>query len=68
MKKILIIFLLITTAQIVRAQSFEGLITYALSYEVKGKFSSMKDVLMEKLKEKDDYFDTLKVYIKQGNY
>ncbi len=68
MKKLITIIIILIFSAVVKAQSFEGVITYCATYELKGKFLTMKDEIMEKLKEQEDYFDTLRVYIKQDQY
>ena len=51
-----------------RTQSFEGTITYSVEFEMKGEFVNLKDQIFEKLRNEGGYYDTMKVYIKQGRY
>lgn len=69
MNKIVAILLCILSTTIY-AQSFEGTLTYKIEYEIKtdASFPVSKEQLLETLKKSGDYFDTLVVHIKNGNY
>ncbi|WP_299765566.1 hypothetical protein [uncultured Dokdonia sp.] len=69
MKKIVTLLLCVITTTIY-AQSFEGTLTYKIEYEIKTdtSFPVSKEQLLETLKKSEDYFDTLVVHIKNGNY
>jgi hypothetical protein len=68
MKKSLLILTLLSLSLIGRTQSFEGVITYSVKFELKEGFLGMKDQIFEKLKKDGDYYDTLKVFIKNNQY
>jgi len=69
MKKIVTLLLCIVSTTIY-AQFFEGTLTYKVEYEIKTgtSFPVSKEQLLETLKKSGDYFDTLVVHIKNGNY
>lgn len=68
MKKSFLILLFLVLAQYGRTQSFEGVITYSVEYELKEGFLEMKDQIFEKLKKDGDYYDTVKIFIKENWY
>lgn len=53
-------------------QSFEGKLTYNVEFDIKtqkiGNFEITKDEVIEKLKKEGEYFDTVTVTLKGGNY
>ncbi|MGB3466197.1 MAG: hypothetical protein WBA74_13045 [Cyclobacteriaceae bacterium] len=65
---LLISLLFITLALESRTQSFEGTITYSVEFELKGEFIHLRDQIFEKLRNEGGYYDTIKVYIKEGKY
>lgn len=68
MKKSLLILSFLALVLTGRTQSFEGVITYTVQFELKEGFPEMKDQILEKLKKDGDYYDTLKVFIKHNQY
>lgn len=52
----------------VQSQPFEGRITYSVEFEMKGEFSKLKDQIFEKMINEGSYYDTVRVYIKNGKY
>ena len=68
MKKSILILTFLALTLIGRTQSFEGVITYSVQFELKEGFQEMKDQIFEKLKKNGDYYDTLKVFVKHNQY
>jgi hypothetical protein len=72
MKKILLGICAILTCSISFGQSFEGKLTYKVEFDIKakkiGNFEIKKEQVIEKMKEDGDYFDSITVTIKNGNY
>lgn len=52
----------------IQAQSFEGVLTYLVQYEMKGDYEPLKEKIFARLKQQGEYFDTVKVYVKGGKY
>jgi len=50
------------------SQSFEGVLTYSVTFELDGPLAEMKEEVYEKMRSKGEFFDTVKVAIKGGNY
>ncbi len=50
------------------SQSFEGVITYSVEFEMKGKLEELKDQVLEKLEREGAFYDTVKIFIKGDRY
>jgi hypothetical protein len=50
------------------SQSFEGVLTYSVEFDIKGSLAQLKEQILAKMKRDGEYFDTLSVFIKGGNY
>ena len=68
MKKSFLILAILALSLTGRTQSFEGVISYSVKFELKEGFLEKKDQIFEKLKKDGDYYDTLKVFIKNSQY
>lgn len=72
MKKILYAIFATLTYSLMFGQSFEGKLTYSVDFEIKdqkfGDFKITKEQVIEKMKNDGEYFDTLTVTLKGGNY
>ncbi len=72
MKNTLLIIYSLLAFSVSFGQSFEGKLTYKVEFEVKtkkiGKLEITKEQVIEKMKKDGDYFDSLTVTIKNGNY
>ncbi|WP_299684400.1 hypothetical protein [uncultured Dokdonia sp.] len=68
MNKLLLLLCIVSTTMY--AQSFEGTLTYKIEYDIQTDkaFGVSKGQILETLKESGDYFDTLTIRIKDGNY
>jgi len=67
MKSILTL-LFFTSCLTVKTQSFEGIVKYLVEFEIKSHNQEIKEKVVEKLKSEGSYFDTLKIYFKEGKY
>ncbi|WP_052910246.1 hypothetical protein [Riemerella anatipestifer] len=72
MKKILLGICMILIYLMPFAQSFEGRLVYKVEFDIQtekfGNIEIKKEQVIEKMKKDDDYFDSLTVTIKNGNY
>lgn len=72
MKHIIIISSLILICASSHAQSFEGKLTYKVDFEFnEEKLSQLgvtKEIMLNKLKEKEEFLDETILYFKEGNY
>lgn len=71
-KLILLPALLLVAGHFCDAQKFEGILKYKVEYELKDDLSTKlpftKDELIDKMKADGDFFDTLQVLLKGGDY
>lgn len=72
MKKILLGICTILIYSISFGQSFEGKLIYKVEFDIKtkkiGNFEIKKEQVIEKMKKDGNYFDSITVTIKNGNY
>jgi len=72
MKKTLLGILAVLTYTFTFGQSFEGKLTFKVDFDIKtqkiGDFEITKDKVIEKMKKDGEYFDTVIVTLKDGNY
>ena len=72
MKRILFVVFAILTCSLTFGQSFEGKLTYKVEFDFKtqkiGDFEITKEQVIEKMKTDGEYFDTIIVTLKEGNY
>ena len=68
MKKLLFISLIFFISHLSIGQSFEGVLTYSVDFELSGKFATMKDKIFEKMEKDGEFYDTIKIYIKGDKY
>jgi hypothetical protein len=66
-----ILFILLVASAFVKAQTFEGTLTYVCDIEISknmAKKVQSKDSTLTQLRKNDAWFDTLKTVYKEGNY
>ena len=72
MNKTLFAILTLLISSTAFGQSFEGKLTYKVEFDIKtqkmGGFEIKKEQVIEKMKSEGEYFDTIVVTIKDGNY
>lgn len=72
MKHLLAASLIVLSHLAAFGQSFEGTLTYKVEFEIKpqkmGGFEITEEQIIEKMKREGEYFDTVTVSIKGGNY
>jgi hypothetical protein len=72
MKSLLIAIFTIFAWTFTFAQSFEGKLTYKVEFDMKvkkiGKIEITKEQVLDKMKKEGEYFDTLVITLKNGNY
>lgn len=70
--KCLFLFLFLFSFGISFAQNFEGILTYDVEFElnegVAEKFEISKEELLEKMKSRNEYFDEINWYVRDGEY
>ncbi len=68
--KIIFLFFLIIVGETLNGQSFEGVLTYKVTFEIKSTAfnDQMKEAVINKMKEEGEYYDSLIITIKGGNY
>lgn len=68
--KIIFLFFLIIVGETLNGQSFEGVLTYKVTFEIKSTTfnDQMKEAVINKMKEEGEYYDSLIITIKGGNY
>lgn len=72
MKKTILLLLLMLSNILVNAQSFEGTVSYKIDFEFDSlalsKMGGTMEMMEEQMKANGEYFDTIKISIKDGNY
>ena len=72
MKKLLFTVLITFVSTFTFSQSFEGKLIYKVEFDIKatkfGNIDISQDQIIEKMKSSNEYFDSLTVFIKKGNY
>lgn len=72
MKKTLFGIIAVLTYSLTFGQSFEGKLIYKVEFDIKtqkiGSFEITKEQVIEKMKKEGEYFDSITVTFKNGNY
>ncbi len=68
--KVIVLALLFFINKALLSQSFEGILTYKVTFEVNNPAfnDQMKEALFDKMKEEGEYYDSLIITIKNGDY
>lgn len=72
MNKIYLAIITLFIGSLTYGQSFEGKLTYFVEFDIKsqtfGDFEITKEQIVDKMKKDGDFFDTITITIKEGNY